>query len=116
MAKFDQRGQKVVNQYNADVINFGSVQNKAELISEMRKLVTEVNKATQAAVIEEKISIDVESHLKKAVIEMKEPSPNKATILEHIEGAKKLLESVTSATSLVTALIQAAKIAGEIFR
>lgn len=116
MAKFDQRGQQVVNQYNADVINFGSVQNTAELLSEMSKLLLEVNKATQTGIVSEKISIDVESHLKKAVIEMKESSPKKTTILEHLEGAKTLLEGVASATGLVTALMQAIKIAGEIFR
>lgn len=116
MAKFDQRGQQVVNQYNADVINFGSVQNTTELMDEMRKLLSEVNKATQAGIIKEKVSVDVESHLKKAVIEMSEPSPKKATIIEHLQGAKTLLEGVASATGLITALMQAIKIAGEIFR
>lgn len=119
MAKFDQRGQQVVNQVNADsigTVNLGSVQSKADLVTELRKLLSEVNKATQAGIIKEKVSVDIESHLKKAVIEIDEPQPKKETIIEHLEGAKSLLQGITSAAGLVTALMQAAKIAGEIFR
>jgi len=118
MAKFDQRNQKVVNQVNAEsigVVNFGAVQNKAELVAELQKLLSEINKATQAGVIKGEVSVDVESHIKKAVIEVEKPEPKKKSILEHIEGAKSLLDGITSATGLVTALIQAAKIAGSLF-
>lgn len=119
MAKFDQRGQHVVNQVNAESIgsiNFGAVQNKAELVVELRKLLSEVTKATQTGAIKEKTSVDIETHIRKAIIEVDEPQPKKETILDHIEGARSLLEGVSSATGLVTALMQAAKIAGEIFR
>lgn len=118
MAKFDQRGQQVVNQINADsvgVINFGVVQNKAEFVAELRKLLSEVNKATQAGIVKEEVAVDVESHIRKAVIEVEKPEPKKKSILDHIEGAKSLLDGITSATGLVTALIQAAKIAGSLF-
>ena len=118
MAKFDQRNQKVVNQINAEsigVVNFGAVQNKAELVAELQKLLPEINKATQAGIINEEVSVDVESHIKKAVIEVGKPEPKKKTVLEHIEGAKSLLDGITSATGLVTTLIQAAKIAGSLF-
>ena len=118
MAKFDQRGQKVVNQVNAEsigVVNFGAVQNKIELVAELRKLLSEINKSTQAGNIKEDVAVDVESHIKKAVIEIEKPEPKKKSILDHIEGAKSLLDGVTSATGLVTALIQAAKIASGIF-
>jgi len=119
MAKFDQRGQQVTNQVNAETIgsvNFESIQNKEELIAELRKLLSEVNKSIQAGVIKEKDSIDIESHLKKALLEMNESAPKKAKIFEHLEGAKVLLESIASATGLVTALTQVIKIAGEFFR
>ena len=118
MAKFDQRGQKVTNQINADsvgVVNFGAVQNKAELVVELRKLLSEVNKATEAGILKEEVAVDVESHIKKAVIESGKSEPKKKSILEHLEGAKKLLDGVTSATGLVTALIQAIKIIGGLF-
>lgn len=117
MAKFDQRGQQVVNQVNAESIgsvNFGTVQSKAELVAELRKLLSEVSKATQAGMIKEEVSVDVESHIKKAVIEVEKPEPKKKSVISHIEGAKSLLDGITSATGLVTALIQAAKIAGSL--
>jgi hypothetical protein len=119
MAKFDQRGQHVTNQVNADsigTVNLGSVQNKADLAGELRKLLAEVDKATLAGIIKEKISIDVEAHIKQAVLEIDEPKPKKEIILEHIASAKQLLEGITSAAGLVTALVQASKIAGEFFR
>ena len=118
MAKFDQRGQQVVNQVNAEsigVVNFGAVQNKAELAAELRKLLSKITKSTQAGIIKEDVAVDVESHIKKAVIEIEKPEPKKKSVLDHIEGAKSLLDGIASATGLVTALIQAAKIASGIF-
>ena len=118
MAKFDQRGQKVVNQVNAEtvsMVNFGAVQNKGKFVAELRKLLAEVNKATQVGAINKEVSVDVGAHIKKAIIEAEKPEPKKKSILDHIEGAKDLLEGITSATSLVTALIEAAKIVGGLF-
>lgn len=118
MATFDQRGQHVINQVNAntiDTVNFGAVQTKAELIAELRKLLSEVEKATKAGIVEGDISVDVESHIKKAVIEAEKPEPKKKSILDHLEGAKSLLDGITSATGLITAIMQAAKIAGTLF-
>jgi hypothetical protein len=49
MTSFDQRGQKVIYQFNAKGdINFGSIQNKAEFVTEMRKLISEVQLAAKA--------------------------------------------------------------------
>lgn len=118
MANFDQRNQKVVNQINAEkigVVNFGTVQSKAELIAELHNLLSEVSKANRAGNIKEDISIDVESHIRKAVVELEKPEPKKIPIIEHLEGAKKLLEGITSATNLISALMQAIKIIGGLF-
>ncbi len=118
MAKFDQRNQQVVNQINAEkigVVNFGTVQSKAELVTELRNLLSEVNKANQSGNIKEDVSIDVESHIRKAVVEIEKPEPKKNPIIEHLEGAKSLLDGIASATGLVSALMQAMKIAGTLF-
>lgn len=126
MAKFDQRHQQVVNQTNADTVNqvnansvgtvnFGSIQNKDEFIAELRKLLAEIEMASNKGSIEKKIAVDVEFHVKKAIVEIEEPHPQKKTILDHIAGAKSLLEGLSSATGLVTALMQAATIAGGLF-
>jgi myo-inositol-1-phosphate synthase len=56
MPVFDQRGQKVTYQYNAaGDINFGNVQNRADLISELKKLKDEISKAGEAEVIDAEI-------------------------------------------------------------
>lgn len=118
MAKFDQRNQKVTNQINAEsigIVNFGIVQDKAELVAELRKLLSEVQKANQMGNIKEDTSIDVETHIRKAVLEIEKPEPKKNSIIEHLEGAKKLLDGLTSATGLVSALMQAVKIVGSLF-
>lgn len=118
MAKFDQRNQKVTNQINAEAIgnvNFGIIQDKTEFVAELRKLLSEIQKANQFGNIKEDISIDVESHIRKAVLEIEKPEPKKNSVIEHLEGAKKLLDGITSATGLVGALMQAAKIAGSLF-
>ncbi len=120
MAKslFDQRGQTVGNQVNAESIgdvNFGAIQSKAELIAELRKTLFEVTKATKAGSIAEDVSVDVESHIKKAIIEAEKSEPKKKTIINHLEGAKSLLDGITSATGLVTAILQATKVVGGLF-
>jgi len=38
MANFDQRGQHVSYQYNAESINFGSVQNTMDFVEALRQL------------------------------------------------------------------------------
>ncbi len=126
MAKFNQRGQRVVNQTNAEIVNqvnakyvgavnFDIVQNKAEFIAELRKLLEEIDKASKIGAITKNIAVDVEFHVKKAAVEVEELQPKKQSILDHIESAKTLLEGVTSAAGLVAALIQAAKIARGLF-
>ncbi len=67
MSTFDQRGQHVVYQYNAaGDINFGAVQNKADVVGELRKLQTELATATEQKALDEDAAIDAESALKKA--------------------------------------------------
>jgi|CXWL01.1.fsa_nt_gi Tfp pilus assembly protein PilP len=120
MAKmnFDQRGQKVGNQIIAekiDVINLGAEHSKTEFIAELQKFLTELKSTTQAGSIEKKVAVDVESHINKVISEAEKSKPKEKAIREHLEGAKSLLEGIMSASNLVAALIQAAKIAGSLF-
>ncbi|MBL8091626.1 MAG: hypothetical protein JNJ43_14920 [Anaerolineales bacterium] len=118
MAKFDLSHSKVTNQVVAETINsvnFGTVQNKEDLVVELRELISEINKATKKGLVKKKISTDVKSHIEKAITEVRKPDAKKQPILEHIEGAKSLLDGMTSASNLVTSLITAAKIAGSLF-
>lgn len=126
MAKFYQQGQKVKNQINADVVNqvnaqmvgtvnFDAVQDKAEFIAELQKLLSELDKAKQAGIVKKGISIDVEAHIKKVIVEFEESEPKKNVVFEHLDGAKKLLDGVASASGLVTTLLQAADFARKFF-
>jgi ribosomal protein S20 len=118
MAKIIFKNPKITNQVVADtigVVNFGTVQNKAELITELRKLTSEINKAVQEGVIVKDLSTEVKTYIKKAITEAEKPEPKKKKIVENIEGAKSLLDGVTSASNLVSALVTASKIVGSLF-
>ena len=114
MAVFDQRGQQVTYQYNAaGDINFGAVQNRSDVIRELDKLKAEVTKAAEAQVIDAEVATNVEYQLTKAVQQAKKPDSDKKGILDHINTAKGLIESVTTTSravsGMVTALAEAAQ-------
>ena len=108
MATFDQRGQKVTYQYNAaGNIKFSSVTNETELSVELQKLLDEVTRAVRSGAVDAEIGADVEAKVKKTVIQSQKSDPNKQTILDNINGAKALIEGVTSAAGLVNGFVQA---------
>lgn len=110
VATFDQRGQNVNYQYNAaGDINFGAVQNRQEFITELEKLKGELQKAAAATVIDADVATEAEYQLSKAVNQAKKPDADQKTVLEHINGAKTLIESVAAAGGLVTGLLTAAE-------
>jgi hypothetical protein len=116
MSVFDQRGQHVNYQYNAaGDINFGAVQNRMDLVGELEKLKAELSKAGAAQIIDAEVVTDAEYQITKAVQEAKKPEPKKETILERIDGAKKLIDSVAAASGLVTGLITAAELVEKFF-
>lgn len=116
MSVFDQRGQHVNYQYNAaGDINFGAVESRMDLIGELEKLKAELRKASNAQVIDAEIVTDAEYQITKAVQEAKKTAPQKQTILDRIDGAKKLIEGVAAAGGMVTALINAAELVQKFF-
>lgn len=116
MSVFDQRGQNVNYQYNAaGYINFSNVQNRADLISELEKLKTEVTKAREAEVIDADIATDVDYQITKAVQQARKSEPNKNTVLQHINTAKKLITGVAEAGGIVTALMKVAELVQNFF-
>jgi hypothetical protein len=116
MAIFDQRGQQVTYQYNAaGDINFGAVQNRMDVVGELGKLQGEMTKAKQAGVFDEGVVTDAEYQLTKAVQEAKKPAPDKGTVLGHLTNTKTLVEGVTAAGGLVTALTKAAELVQQFF-
>jgi hypothetical protein len=108
MASFDQRGQKVTYQYNsAGNINFGAAETGVDVTKELKKLLKEINKATQAGAIDSENGIDIEAKIKKAIIQAEKPQPDKQSILENINGAKTIIEGLASAVGLIGGFIQA---------
>lgn len=116
MSVFDQRGQSVTYQYNsAGNINFGAVQNRMDLVSELEKLKFELYKATQQNVFDTTTANKADANLQVVVEEAKKNPPDKQIMLERIEGAKKLIEGVTAASGMITALATAADLVQKFF-
>jgi MFS superfamily sulfate permease-like transporter len=111
MPIFDQRGQKVIYQYNAaGNINFEAAQDISEIVSALKNLEVEIQKAAKAGVVNQEAAIDAEANIQKAIIQAEKSKPDKKTILEYLNEAKALLEGFSLATGLVTALAQAVEI------
>ena len=116
MATFDQRGQSVGYQYNAaGDINFGPVQNRAELVNELTKLTAEFDRAAQAHVFSEEVAIAAGADLKLLTVEAKKPEPNQQTMLQRLNSAKTLIKGVTATAGLVTALTKASELIQKLF-
>lgn len=113
MSQFDQSGQRVYgsqhnvgrDQYNVGRdLNFGAVQNPADLASELEKLKNEVARAKQEGILDKKKATDVEYQVTKAAQEAEEAKPDKKTILDHLKTAKSFIEDVATAGGLVTTI------------
>ncbi|HAX80448.1 MAG TPA: hypothetical protein DCY88_32580 [Cyanobacteria bacterium UBA11372] len=116
MSVFDQRGQKVTYQYNAaGNINLSAVQNRADFVSELEKLKTEITKAREAEIIDVEVATDVNYHIEKAVQQANKPEPSKNTILDHLTKAKDLIQGVAEAGGIVTALMKVAELVQNLF-
>lgn len=116
MATFDQRNQKVTYQYNAaGNINFGSVQDRENLTIELKKVQAELTKAVQQGAIDEEIAIDVDSKIKKAIVQTEKPEPNKKSILDHLREAQELISGIAAAAGLIKGLAEAAEVIRRVF-
>ena len=109
MSQFDQRGQHVEgDQFNVGRdLNFGTVQNAVDLVSELEKLKNEIARARQEGVLDKKKATDVEYQITKAAQEVEEPKPDKKTILDHLTAAKSFIEDIAAAGGLVTTIVSA---------
>ncbi|AKV66836.1 MULTISPECIES: hypothetical protein [Microcystis] len=116
MPVFDQRGQKVTYQYNAaGDINFGNVQNRADLISELEKLKDEISKAGEAEVIDAEIVTDAQYQIQKAIDQAKKSEPSRKSILDHLGEAKEFMKGVVEAGGIVTGIVKAIELVQQLF-
>ena len=108
MPIFDQRGQQVTYQYNAaGDINIGAVQDRTELVGELRKLGREVDQAAGGGVLEQTVATEARDQLDKAVQQAEKPTPNKNVLVGYLTTAQELVKEATAATGLVAGLVQA---------
>lgn len=117
MAQFDMRGQKITgNQYIAGRdMNFGGIQNIADLIAELEKLKGEVTQARETGILSEETATDAEYQVTKAVQQAQRPNPDKKTIVDHLNTARSLIVGVSAASGLVTTLIAAIEAVQKLF-
>jgi hypothetical protein len=116
MATFDQQGQHITYQYNvAGDINVDTVQNWRDLVGELQRLQRKLADAAQEGVFDQETATAAPDRLTKAVQEAEKPAPDTTTILDHLSGAKTLIEGISAAGGLVTALVKAAEMVRTFF-
>ena len=112
---FDQRFQDVVNQINVVGDYIAGAQSKVDVIKELEKLPALLNQAAEQGLLDAEKAVDVESEIKKAIILAKKPQPEKKGILERLKGAKTLIEGVSAAGGLISALVKAVEVVQKFF-
>lgn len=116
MSIFDQKGQTVKYQYNsAGNINFENIQTQQDIIVELKKLQSEIQQAKEAKIINSDIAIEAEYHVLQASKEANNEKPDKQRFEKHIIEATKLLNGISAAAGLITALLKAIEVAQKIF-
>lgn len=96
-------------------LNFGTVQNKQELISQLEQLKEAFAKAGETQIISEETAIDGEAEVRKAIGQTKKPAPDKKSILDYLTAAKSLIEGIGGAGGLVTSIVGAIEAVHKLF-
>lgn len=112
MATFNQQGQSVETQYNAENINFGAVKNVDDFLHQLKQLQAEFSDAIEKKLVTDDKAIDAEFLIKKAIQQAEKSKPAKNTLVEYLSSAKDL---VTNASGLAVALSAAITTAGSLF-
>jgi len=88
-------------------INFGTVQNKQDLLTQLDKLKDALVRAGETQIISEETAIDAEAEVKKAIGQAKKPDPDKKSILSYLTTVKSLIEGISGASGLITSVVGA---------
>jgi hypothetical protein len=110
---FDQRGQ--TNYHAEHDINFGTVQNSAQLISALEKLRKQIIQAKIDGHLDQKKAIEVEDHLTKAAQEAEETKPDKNAIISHLTTAKSVLANITAMSGCIPTFVAAIEAVKKLF-
>jgi hypothetical protein len=105
---FDQRGQQVRYQYNAaGNINFGTVRNCTDLISQLDLLKQELVRACEEQAITELTESKARTPLLEAIEQAKRPQPDKTSLLSYLTQAKDCLKDIAEVNGIVEAFVKA---------
>lgn len=105
---FDQRAQQVNYQYNAaGNINFGTVQNISDLVSQLDLLKQELINAREAKAINELTESKAKIPLLEAIEEAKKPEPNKKSLLAYLRQAKDCMQDIGAISGIVETVTNA---------
>ncbi len=113
---FDQRGQQVDTQYNiAGDYNPADVQDRANAVAELRKLLAEIDRTETAGLLDADVATDATYQIKKALNQAEKPEPDRNSILDHLTAATEMITAVSGTVGLATALIQAMQMVQRLF-
>jgi len=110
----NQDGATIGTQINVDgTLNMGAVPLDPAALEKLRAhlgtLRLEISEAQRRGEIPPRVAEQAQGELAKATVEAKKDQPQKATIREHLDGAKILIESLAAAGGLVTTFTAAAE-------
>jgi hypothetical protein len=71
--------------------------------------------AVQAGIFDQQTATAAPEYLTKAVQEAEKPAPDTTAIVDHLNGVKTLIEGVSAAGELVTALVKAVEMVRTLF-
>lgn len=118
MSESNQEGQNINKQINinrgdyveGDVVH-GDKNVYSNIVNELEPILKQVQEAKQSGELDESTALEVESSLTEATREASKDNPDKATITEHLDKVKTLIDKglgySTTATALAVALAAA---------
>lgn len=113
---FDQRGQRVDNQYNAvGDINI-QVNNKDDLVIELENIRSKIEGAKNTQNLNRDLAIEAEYNILQASKEAQKENPNKNIFAEHVDKAKELLSDVAAVAGIVSALSKIIEVAQQVLK
>ena len=115
MATFDQKQQTVTYQYNADIINFGNVSNRADFARQVDNLSSEISRAQDLKAIDPKVAAQAVNAVNEASANAKSSEPDKSKIVSLLETAGNLVKGATALGGLYMGITKAIEVAHKLF-
>ena len=115
MATFNQQGQSVGYQFNGDTFHFDSVRSVPSAVSELEKLLAELDKARLAGHPHSDEVAQAKSKVAEAVATANSSSPKKSKISRYLNEAQHLIQNVASLSELAGAIANASTMVGRLF-